>query len=433
MNRLFALLFWLALPVAHYAQFIDSLNIMAQRLHYDQKRQLLYVTVKGDDASYGNSLVAVNPFNGSIVNNVYVGSDPTEMVTTHDGDFLYIALNGSSQVKRINLKTFSVDRTINLGGGNYGPFFGEDLATVPMSNELVIVSRFYTGVSPRHGGVGAYYKGDLLPGVTPGHTGSNAIEGITDSNVVVGINNESTESGFRKMRVDTISGITLVNTKTDMQMGYTIKYDNGLLYSNNGRILDPFPNYPPVVGTCSLGYDFNARDVEPDPSTGRIYFAQVGDGLEVRVYNINTTVLMGTANVRNVFPGWYQSVTDIEHFEGYGLASIVTEQYYGTGQRRLILTYFSPAVGIEEASNREEGVRVYPNPSDALFRITDVKFREVTISDQTGRTLYRHDASAVDQLELDAENLHMPPGIYLVRVQHQGQTPLFKKLVIEGR
>lgn len=77
--------------------------------------QRLYLAVSGIDTSYGNSIVSIDPQTGSVIATRSVVSDPTRIVVSDDGQFLYVGLLGAGAIERIKLPEMTVDAQMPLG------------------------------------------------------------------------------------------------------------------------------------------------------------------------------------------------------------------------------------------------------------------------------------------------------------------------------
>ncbi|MBL7971506.1 MAG: hypothetical protein JNL03_08295, partial [Prolixibacteraceae bacterium] len=336
------------LSVASYAQNFLSLDLKANKLLYDGKRNKIYATVNSLDVNQGNNVVQINPSTGVIENSVFVGSDPNIMTFTKDTNYLYVALEGASFVKRVNLNNFTVDRSISLGATSNGAMYAQDIATVKLDNDLVVVARKYTSISPVHAGVAAYLRGTKLPSETASHTGSNLIESANDTNFVVGFNIESTEAGMRKMNIDTISGVTLIRNTQNMGVCCNPKFHNGLIYTDNGKIFDPLTSPPSVVGTCVLGSGGQYR-VEPDFKKNRIYFCSVENKLKIIHFNLQTLAYVGNMLVSDTYPNDFQSpeTEDVIRFGENGLAVIIGQGYFFSNKdKRVVLLKMDVLAGV---------------------------------------------------------------------------------------
>jgi trimeric autotransporter adhesin len=71
-------------------------------------------------------VVTINPFTRAVGAPVCVGSQPTVMAETGDGNYLYIALNGSDSLAQYDLLHQALAQTVSLSGaagrvGNNAP------------------------------------------------------------------------------------------------------------------------------------------------------------------------------------------------------------------------------------------------------------------------------------------------------------------------
>ncbi|MDX1908686.1 MAG: T9SS type A sorting domain-containing protein [Bacteroidia bacterium] len=319
-------------------QSLRLINLHANKLIYDAQRDKIYATVSGLDTQYGNSLVQINPYSGVIENSIVVGSEPTCMDITKDNNYAYIGLDGASLVKRVNLNTFQIDRSISLGNGPSGPHYAEDVATSTLTPDLLIVSRKKTNVSPRHAGVAAYLNGTKLPDETPDHTGSNVIESADDRNLIVGYNSETSEYGIRRMSIDTLTGVMLTDVTPNMYIGTNFEFEDGLLYGDEGYIIDPLLSAPSLVGTYgNLSY---RHVVEADVANNKTFFCTLSNGLKIKRYNLQTMTFIDETNWENVVPANFTRTTDLIRYGDRGLAMIVKDGFFSS-QNGLVILYES--------------------------------------------------------------------------------------------
>jgi hypothetical protein len=146
------------------------------------------------------------------------------------------------------------------------------------------------GFSPRHEGVAIYDGAVRRTNVTPGHTGSNAIEFSASADTLYGYNNETTEYGFRRMAVDG-SGVMVLDVHDSFNpagaliegFGVDIRFNGGRIYSTTGRVIDPVNRT--ILGTFVL--PAGASAVAPDTATpaGRVYFLSNAAGWTIRAYS----------------------------------------------------------------------------------------------------------------------------------------------------
>ncbi len=320
-----------------------SIPLIAKAIRYDGKRDKIYATVNSLDTAQGNRLVQINPHTGAIENSVFIGSNPNVMALTKDTNYVYVGCDGVSLVKRVNLSTFTVDRSINLGTSTFGAMIAGDLATSYQSPDMVIVVRKNPGISPSFANVVAYKGTTLLPGqITNTQASCNVIQSANDTTLVYGYQNESSDGQFVVMKADTVAGMTFVSTTHNMYMGTRIKLENNLVYSDAGKITDPTGSVPAFAGTFSgLGM---GSAVAPDAAHNHIYFAAPeftgsasGNDLLIRRYNLQTQTFIDETDIPAI-PADFQlaEVLDIIRYGERGMGVIINQDYVFS-QARVVL------------------------------------------------------------------------------------------------
>ncbi len=272
---------------------VKTLPLRANDLLYDQHRGVIYATVPGSVPGVGNRVHVIDPLGGQVDHSVFVGSEPNKMAISDDGQYLYIALDGAAAVARFQLPNLIFDQQFPLGVDPfYGPLYVEDIDVQPDHPGVVAVSVKRLGVSPRHGGVAIYDEGVKRPTQTPGHTGSNVIEFASVADRLYGYNNETTDFGFRTMKVDA-SGVVTLTTAPDYISGFGVDIEHAadVVYSTTGKALAPVG--PVLLGTYTGVGSVTA--VAPDPATGRVYFL-TSDGA-IHIYELSTFVFVDTIDV----------------------------------------------------------------------------------------------------------------------------------------
>lgn len=267
--------------------------------------QTIFASVPSSGGGNGNSLIQINPVAGTIVQSVFVGSEPNKLAISSQGQTIYVGLDGANAVRPFNVLTLTPGTQFTLGSD---PFFGpnraEDIAVAPGQPGVVAVSLLRPNVSPRHGGVAVYVNGVRRGVPTASHTGSNAIEFSNSPGVLYGYNNETTEFGFRRMAVASC-GPVIVRTTEGLFGGFGVdfKYGNGAAYSSTGRVINP--EAASILGTFLLrdpnDFSFNTPLVLPDPQAGRIYFVLDDRGaVFLRVFDIKTFLKLGEVSLPGV-------------------------------------------------------------------------------------------------------------------------------------
>lgn len=220
---------------------------------YSRSTGMIYASVPSIGGQYGNNIVVVDPRSGLIVNSAFAGSEPNRIELTNDGNYLYVALNGSSSVKRFVLSNMVSDLSFSLGSNSNGPMIAEDITTIPGRPNVLAVARKNTCCSPRHEGVAIYVDGVKLQNTTDQFSEANELEASDDPNILYGYNNETSGFEFRKFTIDS-NGVTITDSHpSPFGFAYSIevKYSGGRAYSSNGKVIDALTAEP--LGVFSLG------------------------------------------------------------------------------------------------------------------------------------------------------------------------------------
>lgn len=287
---IFALTMLLA-TVGHAATMTNMVEVNANDVVYDPFSHRLYASVGSTDVTYGNNLVVIHPETGEIESSTFVGSEPKKVAISSDGQYVYVGLDGSGRVSRYNVPSGTVDLDFSLGGGSYGTTYVEDMAVQPGNPDVLAVSRYRKGVSPRHDGVAIYDRGVKRARQTSDHTGANVIEFSDSPNVLFGYNNETTEYGLRTINVSEFGAETL-STERGLISGFynDIEYDNKRIYATNGQIVE-------TTTMQQVGRFAASGMVEPDHEIRRTFFI---NNSTIKAFNQETFVLAGEVSIPGI-------------------------------------------------------------------------------------------------------------------------------------
>lgn len=276
--------------------FFTYVPLMANALAYDPVRSLIYCSVPSTAPRFGNSIVAIDPDKGDFVKNVFIGSEPDQLALSDDSQYLYVALDGASAIRRLNLATFQPElqfpldqgHTPNLIGG-YGLYVA-DMKVVPGAPHSVVIARRYSGLSPDYAGTAAYDDGVIRPKITPTHTGSRKFAFGGSAAVLWGLVNNV--SGMQKLIIDS-TGITIASGNQFSPdiggvSGNILRYDSGLFYTDGGMVVDP--DQKTIAGKFAA-----TGPVQPDSSLGRVFFvnAPFNDTPFLESFDMRTFVPFG--------------------------------------------------------------------------------------------------------------------------------------------
>ena len=275
---------------------VRQIALNTKDLVYDPVGQRIYASLPSAVAN-GNSLVQIEPVAGTVGTPVFIGSEPGKLAISSNSQYIYASLDGAAAVRRFDIASQTAGLQFSLGSDSFfGPLYVDDMEVMPGQPATVAVSRRYLSTSPRHAGVGIYDDGVVRSTTTPTHTGSNVIEFSSSASTLYGYNNETSESGFRKMTING-SGVTVTTTTQNLVGGFDIRYANGLIYSNGGKVIDPEQGV--AVGSFTgIG---SGPLVLPDPFNNRIYFlAGTGSSTILRAYNLTTLIQTASLTIPTV-------------------------------------------------------------------------------------------------------------------------------------
>lgn len=217
---------------------VKAIHLDAQDMIYNPSDSRIYASIASSGGPYANSLVAIDPSTATVTASVNAGSNPCKLALSKDGQVLYVAIDAA--VQQISLPSMALGQRIDLGSDEYGLLYAEDIAVSPGDPRIVAVSLMSHGVDPKHRGVAIFDNGVRRPVTTPDHTGANAIEFSDDSTLLYGFCNESTEFGFRRMRVSD-QGVSVIDLTEDLISGFgaDIIYAKGLIFTSYGEVVSP--------------------------------------------------------------------------------------------------------------------------------------------------------------------------------------------------
>ena len=263
-------------------------RFVARDLAWDESSGRLYLSVAAGAPQDPNNVIAVDPVSGAVTGRVFVGSEPTRLALSRDGQFLYVGLNGAGSVRRVELPSLTSGLQWSLGAGQVAG----DIEVVPGSPRSVAVSRHDLGSSPALQGVTIYDDGTARPQSSPGHTGGSRIEFLDSPTTLYGYNNES--GGFQLFTIGIdATGARHLNSTGGLLSGFSTNITGaaGRIYGTNGSIVDADRRTRvalfPAVGDAML----------VDAAAGRAFILT---STGIAVYDLNTFQHLGTISLAGV-------------------------------------------------------------------------------------------------------------------------------------
>ncbi len=229
------------------AYFFTYVPLTANGIVFDPTRDLIYGSIPSTAPAYGNSIVAIRPETGDVVNSVFIGSEPDQVALSGDGHYLYVSLDGASGVRRLNLRTFQPDIQFPLDQGQTpgvpsgSPLLVADMKVVPGAPNSVVISREVVAQSFGYAGVAAYVDGVMLPKVASGLYDGGALAFGGSADVLWRL--MTPPNGMQQLTLAN-DGVTNTNgTQSSPDVGtlsgYVLKFDGGRYYLDTGKVVDP--------------------------------------------------------------------------------------------------------------------------------------------------------------------------------------------------
>ncbi|MGE3468421.1 MAG: YncE family protein, partial [Pyrinomonadaceae bacterium] len=154
---------------------VMRIDLDANEIIFNPHDQTLYATRPSRIGEMGNSLTRINPYNGEIGPSVFVGSEPSLMALSDDGQAMYVALDGAYAIRRYDVATHTPGLQFSIGRGQSvnasdAPFRASDIAVLPGDPNTLAVARSNPGMSPSGVGVAVFDNGVRRPLTGPGHS-----------------------------------------------------------------------------------------------------------------------------------------------------------------------------------------------------------------------------------------------------------------------
>ena len=296
--------------------FSAYIPLVSNSAIYNPVDGLYYASIPGSvPAPLGNSIVSVNPATGALGTPIFVGSEPDKLALTADGHYLWVGLDGSSAVRKVDLvaKTAGLQFSLPLvNGGIYqSPATAQALAALPGATDSVVVALSSSTLSSNVG------LAIFDSGVARANTSSNTIYNNnlfaiqvdgTKSEIYAGGQNAYdvftyNSNGLTSKTLDSITPAS--SSQPEMQL------IPGKLITDFGQVFDPEAGA--LLGTLYVSGQTVAQGATfADSTLGKIFVADSSTGAlynginQIQVFNLNDYTSFGSSIPVNV-PAYYSS------------------------------------------------------------------------------------------------------------------------------
>ena len=281
---------------------ITQITLTTKDITYDPLRNKIYASVPSTAIGTANSVVSINPVTTQIEGSLTSGTNPGSIGLSGDGHYLYVSLDGAGSIRRLDLQLQTEAPEFTLGNGGFGqPNHAREIEVLPGQPESVAIALEDSGFN--HQGVAIFDNGTQRPNKAAISPPNDRIEFAGSAATLFGMNTLTTEFGLRKFAVDA-NGLSVVSTLPNVLGGNEadMKFDNGLLYGSNGKVIDP--QTMSLVGAFQLpGFGYA---LATDSANNRIYF--ISQGLNdfaprLWAYDLTTFLPVGNVSIPGI-SGW---------------------------------------------------------------------------------------------------------------------------------
>lgn len=259
------------LPLTIYS----AIKAGANRLAYDPFSRKLIASL-GSSTSSGNSIEFVTPDTGTTDSSVSIGSEPTRLALSDDGQALYVLLTGGNSLVRFNMLTQTSGPSFALtppSGSNSSAF---TFAIQPGGENTLALN-----IPPL--GMSEIVDYDPVAGTasarsaTTGYRYGRSPQFLNASSLLVVDGSSSLIADYPI----NMSGIgTLDSTKSSPVPNLApFKLANNLLFTANGGVSDLSTLPGHAIGSFPVTINNTEAAVAPDPTIGRAFFLAGYDGV----------------------------------------------------------------------------------------------------------------------------------------------------------
>ncbi len=337
-----------------------TLTLPAGDLIWDAARSRLYASVPSTaGGSYANKIIAIDPVTLQIMASVTTGQNPGQLALTSGGEVLYVVLNATGRIAKIDPATFTVTLTYPVGSDpQYGTLYARDIFPLAGQPNALLVSRQRQFVSPAGMGLAVFDDGVARPAKTNGYLWSTTlIEPSASPSLFFAYNMESTGFEFHRGRVDA-NGVSILNSRAGVLDGFFLdmRSEGDRVYSSTGAVIDG-------AQAIRLGSFGTSGPVCPDFASHRVFFLDqmsypTSSCDQISAWDPATLALL----CRLRLPFAVESPSDFIRWGATGLAFRDSSTIYLVSSRRL--------VPCESPANLSVAIQTNENPATAQAPLT---------------------------------------------------------------
>ena len=317
-----------------YPVNLTILDLPANDLVWDPFAQVIYASLPSSYGTNGNTIAVINPSTGAVTGFFFAGSEPTALAIDSTSKYLYVGLNGSSAIQRLNLPAITPDIQISLGSAqNGGPSVATSMAVSPTSSHT-----FAVGVNE----IGCC--GGTLEFFTDSTKLSNSVTSPAMSQLVFasGTTLYGYSSGTLSQVTVSSTGGTLAKQWNGLVNGNTFQYSGGLVFGSAGEEFNPATGL--LQGTFDVGNaccNINTQ-VLPNSALNRVFALGVTpffNSFGITSYDLTHFTPLAVASLDELSSNSFNSVSTAKFIQWgtNGLGFILTSGCCGNTSSQIVL------------------------------------------------------------------------------------------------
>lgn len=261
------------LPLSIYT----TVNLSSNHLVFDPFTRKLYASIPSTATQVtGNSIVAIDPYTGSVGSPINIGSEPNRLAESPDGNYLYVGIDGAKSLTRVNLASMTQGSIYPLNVNSpyaTGPATARWIAVMPGNDDtLAIDTGSWTGI-----GIFDLSTGTFRTHMTGAYTGSSLT--FANASTLYSYDSDTSGATFNRWTVDA-NGLTAIDQTTLFGIGGfsgAFRLIDGLIYGTGGGIADPSTTPPAqvgryLVGNIGLNQSLQPSSMTADTAANRAFF-----------------------------------------------------------------------------------------------------------------------------------------------------------------
>lgn len=218
-----------------------TVDVFGRDIIHDPVRNVIYATADMADERYPGQLVTIDPTTGEVIAHVSVGPLPDALAITEDASALYVGINELGAVRKVMLPTMTLGWSATFPTYLGQPMTANEIEVMPGTTDTIAVSTRTENTS--YTGVVIIDSGVPRAKVAPSFIRSDSIA-FASPTTLYGSDASSGQRVFVRHAVDA-DGITTIDATPNL--GSTIVYHDGLVFTQIGHVIDPSATPPAVV------------------------------------------------------------------------------------------------------------------------------------------------------------------------------------------